>query len=64
MTTTTEPKANRYTITFESATTSGERFVLATSPEEALAKFDESYTEHGDKVPSRWISQTWAVDAS
>lgn len=58
----TTTKAQRYTISYESATSSGEQFVLATSPEEALAKFDERWAEHGDKVPSRWISQTWAIE--
>ncbi len=62
---TTEPKANRYTIRYETKTSparDGEQFVLATSEVEALAKFDEAWGEHGDEIPSRWVTQTWAVE--
>jgi hypothetical protein len=53
---------HRYEITYESSTSSGSVLILAESDEEALAKFDENHTLHGDTPPTRWVSARWAVE--
>jgi hypothetical protein len=52
---------HRYEICYESATASGSRLVLASSPEEALARFHASYEAYDNPVPSHWIAATWAI---
>jgi hypothetical protein len=52
-----------YEIKFENETSSGTKNVCAESEAEALAKFRDSYDEHGDEVPSHWVVGTWAVTA-
>lgn len=47
--------ARLYTVRYESSSSSGGRQVLAQSPAEALAKFREEWSDHGDEVPTCWV---------
>jgi len=58
--TTTTTTTKRYEISWESENGSGSVFVLADSEDKALEQFDCDWSEHGDDVPSRWVSATWS----
>jgi hypothetical protein len=52
----------RYEFSYETATSSGSAFVTADSADQAEAQFCEDWEEHGDSVPSHWITATWSVE--
>jgi hypothetical protein len=48
-----------YEVSFEG----GNRFVIAGSDKEALAKFKDQWEEDGEREPEAWVSARWAVQS-
>jgi hypothetical protein len=51
-----------YEFSYEADTFSGSLFVTADSADQAEAQFCEDWEEHGDSVPSHWITGAWSVE--
>lgn len=50
----------KYEIRYESATYSGMQFVVAITPEQAIAIFCERWEMYGDVAPSCWVAGCWS----